>query len=368
MKRVIGKGEFAVLEREFIFLEKHGELEQGKAEQLLGLYEAGQGHAVDGSSRFLRIMLAIGAALVGLGILSFIASNWAGLDKLAKFLLLIFGLIVFYAGGFGLERRYPKTARSLYYIGAAIYGAAIFLIGQMFHLSGGAQNAFILWGAGLLPLAVYLRDKWVGVFAALTFILGGEIFFWSASGLGLRYLLILLIPLLLWVNDRYLNKSKAVFVLTGLAGFSFIHDLLAAVHADAWLQMLGLFVLGVLLVLLPFPNYRTASSWVGSIVYGIAGITLTIPYVWEDGLVKSGSGNIPAAIMAIVLAALLIYLLRKNNLPAIIVVCGFIFRYYADFTFDFMPKSLFFIIGGLILIGFGFWFERSRKERGGQLE
>jgi hypothetical protein len=32
-----------------------------------------------------------------------------------------------------------------------------------------------------------------------------------------------------------------------------------------------------------------------------------------------------------------------------------------------MPKSLFFIIGGAILLAFGFYFERMRKRRGGEI-
>lgn len=368
MKRQIRKDEHEVLKREFELLEGHGEIAPGEAHRLLGLYEIGKESTADGGSRFLRIMLAIGAVLIGLGILSFIASNWSGLDRLAKFALLLFGLCLFFAGGFGLERRYPGTSRSFYYIGAAVYGAAIFLIGQMFHLGGSIQVAFILWGAGLLPLAVYLRDKRIALFISLLFMFGGEISFSGMDGLGIRYLLILLIPLLFWVNDHYIGKSQAVFIITGLAAFSFIVNFLTSIHTDIPIALLGLFILGTALVLLPIPAYRTASNWLGSIVYGIAGITLTISFVWEEDLLKDGSGTIPAVIMAVVLAALLVYLLKKNNLPAILVVCAFIFRYYADFTFDFMPKSFFFIIGGIILIGFGFWFERSRKERSGQYD
>jgi hypothetical protein len=33
-----------------------------------------------------------------------------------------------------------------------------------------------------------------------------------------------------------------------------------------------------------------------------------------------------------------------------------------------MPKSLFFIIGGFILLGFGYYFEKLRKNYGGELD
>lgn len=58
---------------------------------------------------------------------------------------------------------------------------------------------------------------------------------------------------------------------------------------------------------------------------------------------------------------------RQGSLTALVFVCATILRFYFDTFFDFMPKSFFFIIGGLMLLGFGFYFERMRSRKGGLL-
>jgi hypothetical protein len=39
-------------------------------------------------------------------------------------------------------------------------------------------------------------------------------------------------------------------------------------------------------------------------------------------------------------------------------------RFYVDISYDFMPKSLVFIIGGIILIAMVYSFEKRRKKGG----
>ena len=72
-----------------------------------------------------------------------------------------------------MEDHYPKTSRSLYYIGVFAFGAGIFLIGQMFNLGEGVYADFFMWGLGILPLAYYLKDKLIFASASLFFIIYG---------------------------------------------------------------------------------------------------------------------------------------------------------------------------------------------------
>ena len=62
-------------------------------------------------------------------------------------------------------------------------------------------------------------------------------------------------------------------------------------------------------------------------------------------------GDSAPYIFTVIFVILLIYLLKNDSLPAILITCALIYRYYTDISYDFMPKSLFFIIGGLLLIG-----------------
>ena len=79
-----------------------------------------------------------------------------------------------------MEDSYPRTSRSFYYIGVFVFGAGIFLIGQMFNLSEGIYADFFMWGLGVLPLAYYLKDKLISAAVALFFIIYGfTVFGWS---------------------------------------------------------------------------------------------------------------------------------------------------------------------------------------------
>ena len=120
------------------------------------------------------------------------------------------------------------------------------------------------------------------------------------------------------------------------------------------------FSLGLFLAFFSFGRYQLPSEWLGSAVYGIAGLFLTFPSTWIDFVSEDNTG-IAAIIFTLIFAVKLLFFLKIGSLPAVLIVCTLIFRFYADFSYNFMPKSLFFIIGGLILIGFGFWFEKTRR-------
>lgn len=353
MKRKISKQQFDFLQREFSFLQQHGKMEAADADEMLSLYES------KGGANFVRILLAFGAILVGIGILSFIAGNWAGLTPIFKFGLIVVGMILAYFAGYKLENDYERTSRSMYYIGAAIFGAGIFLIGQSFHLQHTVYTDFLLWGVGILPLAYYLKDQLLAVFASAFFIIYSFSAFtaYEAGSFG-PFWLLLLIPVLFWMNETRFGRKSSLFVMSVLLSAAFIVNMLEFFHVDEWISILIVFVLGVLLALAPFKHYRTESSWTGSILFGITGIMLTFPFVW-DGL---RFGDSAPYIFTALFVVLLVYLLKKGSLPAILITCALIYRYYTDITYDFMPKSLFFIVGGLLLIGFGFWFEKSRRE------
>ncbi|WP_153722145.1 DUF2157 domain-containing protein [Sporosarcina cascadiensis] len=350
MKRKISKPEYAFLKKEFTFLEQQGKLDSKNAQDLLALYEP------KGAANFVRLLLVFGAILVGAGILSFIAGNWNALTPYAKFGLILISFILSYIAGYKLEQNYEKTSRSMYYIGAAIYGAGIFLIGQSFHLDHAVYTDFLLWAVGILPLAYYLKDQLLAVFASVFLIIYSFTAF-ETGGFG-PYWLLLLLPILFWMNEKRLGRKGSIFVMLVLLTTAFIVNSLEVWHVDEWISMLIIFAVGLLLALFPVRHYAAESSWVGSVLFGATGIMLTFPFSWRELPLE----NIAPYLFTALFIVLLIYFLRKDSLPAILITCALIYRYYADITYDFMPKSLFFIVGGLLLIGFGFWFEKSRRE------
>lgn len=276
-----------------------------------------------------------------------------------KFALLFLGTITFYVGGFQLDKNYPRTARSLYYIGISIYGAGIFLIGQTFHLSSNLYADFLLWGIGILPLAYLLKDKWIVLTATLFF----SIYTFNSFGItnSIPYWLVLIIPLLYWMNETQMKQSRGLFIANLTLTLLFIANLFIHFEMQLPLVLLSFFGLGTFLTLFPFVTYKLQALWIGSIVYGSAGIFLTVSDTWNDVL-SLNTSQMAAISFTLIFIFLLFYFLKIGSLPAILITSLLIFRFYVDFSYNFMPKSLFFIIGGCLLIGFGFWFEKSRRE------
>ena len=109
----------------------------------------------DVQKRTTRIIVTIGAILIGVGIFSFIAANWQEMTKVVKIFIIVIAMISSYTGGWFLREKwhYEKTAEALLLLGAIIYGAGIFLIAQMFHIRANWPDGFILWMIGTIIMA-----------------------------------------------------------------------------------------------------------------------------------------------------------------------------------------------------------------------
>jgi uncharacterized membrane protein len=114
----------------------------------------------DIQKRTIRIIVTIGAILIGIGIFSFVAANWQGMTKAAKVLIIVIAMIASYTGGWFFRERwnYKKTGEALILLGAIIYGAGIFLVAQMFHIRGNWPDGFILWMIGTIIMAFAIES------------------------------------------------------------------------------------------------------------------------------------------------------------------------------------------------------------------
>ncbi|WP_042346518.1 DUF2157 domain-containing protein [Bacillus massiliigorillae] len=301
--------------------------------------------------------LWIGAVLVGIGFLTFIASNWSALSALVKYLFIFFGVIGFYVAGRGTENSLPRTARSFYYLGGFLFGAGIFLVGQTFHLGGAVYTAFLFWAVGIIPLAYYLKDR-VVLGLAIIFLLFYSLQIYGQGELPLALLVI--VPLIYYINHTTMYKSSALFFLNSILLTHFLHSALWHFGVNQFVIVLLLFVLGIIICWRAFAAYKEAMSTFGYILHGVYGIVLTMPSVWEY-VFSPAVSQILAIIFAIIYGLSIILLIRKGILLPIVILCGLITRFYIDISYDFLPKSLFFILGGALLIIFGIWFERSRR-------
>lgn len=349
-KRIVKQNELNFLKQELRFLEETEVLPGGKAKEIEKLYEVQR-------LSFTKTLLYVGSILIGAGVLSFIASNWDEIGKTVKFLFIIGLFIACNLAGFKMEKNYPKTSKGLYYLGVIVFGAGIFLVEQMFHLGQSFQAAFLWWSLGILPLAWVLRDKWILLAASLFALvyLADEQYL---QGVSIPFWILLWIAAIYFLNEK-IRYSKAIGFVTGLLALVFIGSVISFFinqyenYDDPYVYGLIYLVIGIALV---FSKGKIRDIYVvlGYLVHGSAALLLSFGENWPIDWMY-----IPFSLLYLLF---ILYLIKRGSLLSIIILCVMIFRFYLDISFDFLPKSLVFIIGGFLLLGFGFYFEKQRKK------
>ncbi len=118
----------------------------------------------------MLIFSGLGAVVVGLGVILLFAYNWDALARGVK-LAVIFGAFAA-AHGAGLWRlrsdpRWRGLGEALCVLGTMMFGAAIWLIAQIYHIEEHFPNGFLFWGLGALALAWALPSAVQGMLAAV---------------------------------------------------------------------------------------------------------------------------------------------------------------------------------------------------------
>lgn len=349
------------MQNELIKHSKGGLISTDQVNEILNQY------TIESKLNFLKILVLIGSILVGLGILSFVASNWIYMGNPLRFMLIVILFIAANLSSFKLRDSYPKVSQGLLYLSVLVYGAGIFLIGQMFHFGGHFTGAFLLWGVGILPVTLIFKDQLIYFFTHLLFLVYLNGYFSLSET---PYLIFAIIPTLFYLN-KYFNYSKIGTFLNNLIFLNTITFLgLETLKLDALYVLLVLFGLGLTMTFAKIKFNTEVFRLQGSMVIGISGLVLTFKEIWREAIYNNlnETAQLPftiSLIFTVLFLTLLFYLVKKRNLIALIFICVTIFRFYVDTLIDFMPKSLFFITGGLILLGFGFYFEKLRKDKGG---
>jgi hypothetical protein len=139
-----------------------------------------------GPGRLATTITVLGSILVGVGVLLFIASNWSEIPRWGKLALIFTGMLSSYGAGYYLRyeaESYPKAGAALIFVGSMVFGAGIFLIAQIYHITVHYPNGPLMWGLAVLPLAYLLRLRSILSLSLLVLLvwLGMELRFWTVA-------------------------------------------------------------------------------------------------------------------------------------------------------------------------------------------
>lgn len=105
------------------------------------------------------VFAILGAVLFGFAVMSFVASNWTAMSKLARLALLLVTLWGCYGGAAYLfQRQLNAFAHAAVLGGIAVFGASIMLIAQMYHMEGNPPDAVLTWALGALLAVALVRS------------------------------------------------------------------------------------------------------------------------------------------------------------------------------------------------------------------
>jgi uncharacterized membrane protein len=102
----------------------------------------------------------VGGLLIAAAFLAFVAANWTEIARPARFAILLTGI----AGAHGVGAWFAGNGRPVLAdlaagVGAIIFGAAIALVGQMYHLGDDFAAGMLLWSMGALAAATLTGSR-----------------------------------------------------------------------------------------------------------------------------------------------------------------------------------------------------------------
>ncbi len=197
-----------------------GIVDEATAQRILARYPAG---AERGCGRI--VFSAIGAVLVGLGVILFFAYNWQAIPKAIKLLLVFGALAAAHGSAMAVARRGgPNHAlvEGLHALGTMLFGAGIWLVAQIYHIDEHYPNAFLVWSIGALALAWALPSVVQALLALflVAFWAGVEAFAFRTPVHGAPLLVALgVLPLSWWRRSPVLLffALAVLFVVTAFA-------------------------------------------------------------------------------------------------------------------------------------------------------
>ncbi|WNB91478.1 DUF2157 domain-containing protein [Bacillus sp. NEB1478] len=361
-----------------------------------------------------RVLPILASILIGIGILSFIASNWGEIPPLARLALLLVIMTGFYTAGEVFAKKGNNSlSTSFNFLGIISFGASIILLGQTFHLSAVDAQLFVFWS---LPAIYYLfRDRKKIFFLLLAVItiggqlysisnyenfsyllflvflvsIGGYLFLYPRRleanlftiGLSAQVLMFLLTEeinflwfflfgLALYTAGLWVEKSvfKQAFNRIGtLIGFAFAYGLYLSMtnefFSDFDLPKTALYLPGFL-ILFAAALYAKRSE---SLYMHFWELLIFVPFFY---LMKVADPLFVGLLYLIVMFTYSGLMLAKGfknenrqqiNLGIVLFMLVCLMGYF-NLAWAFMPKSIFFLLGGILLFILNAFLQRKKKQ------
>ncbi|MFC1648118.1 DUF2157 domain-containing protein [Nanoarchaeota archaeon] len=377
---------------------KEGTITKTQADKMLA--DTTQYKKEQSSNKLIVAISTIGAILLGIGAILFIASNWQDMPNIVKVLILVGSTFGAYYIGYSFKyqkKNLPTVGASLIFLGALLFGATIFLIAQMYNINANNHVLLLIWLIGVLPLVYAFHSVPIAGLSSLIFYLwiGFFVFrnirFDNAMGdffaLPVLYLvsgvLLFAIGAIHYMSNNLKQVARtyriagikivmlALFLLTFRLFSGFYNDFNIRKGLEISGQLsVGFVIFSIIAIVFCVANLffnppKSETNKIENLIsLGLLGFALIFFFF------PAASSNIYVLLFNLILAGIIFTLIyvgyNKEDMALVNVgmfwLSALIVVRYFDFFWDLLPRSLFFMVGGLILVLGGIALEKKRRQ------
>ena len=353
MKKNLSKNSYSFLVEVMHDLHSKGIVTESQQNEYLADYSTKKAFS------FIRMISIFGSALVGLGFLLLVASNWYRFLPGFKISIIIAAFLVFLFCGILTEKKSQILSKSLIYISCFVYLAGVLLINDIFKISIEGHTMALLVSIGLVPLAIAFKDQFIAAAALVC----AAVLSINLLDFGVKYSFIYYVyPLALAFGAFFYTRKSLLSRILEMLSYALM--ILASGIVLKYLEVDNLFIMLFVLVLSGYMYYssRNIDKYLpASVAIIISVFAISFKDIWD--LLDEVHPEVYSTGFSIAAALAFLFLIRLGRYLGVAGLSVLILRYYFDTLYDEMPRSLFFIVGGLLLVGIAFFMDRMRRER-----
>ncbi|MCB1195168.1 DUF2157 domain-containing protein [bacterium] len=340
------------------------------------------------SSKIIACLSTLGSILLGIGVILFIASNWRTVSHTVKTILLTICMLFTYWLGCEcafFRKTLPKAGASLLLLSALLFGTSLFVVTQAYHFPANHHLLPLIWLLAVLPMVYLTRLQLIAVLASILYFLWMILFFRSYESHLIILILYSALFLISFGGIHYmiqpLTKIARAYRITGINVAFFCLFMLtfreiSAHHSNSIARFaetspfltFGLWVLAISISALALINFvSTPHKLIPKIEAPlIVCVLVTTAFYYSS---STGSSLYTAVFNFLFFACCLtisitVYLkedMRRVDISILWLIFLITARYF-DFCWKLLPRSIFFAIGGSVLVAGGILFEKQRKK------
>jgi len=363
-------------------------------------------------SKLITVVSILGAFLIGIGAILFVASNWQKIPTVVKMILLVGTTHATYFVGWNLKfnrKTHPEMGDAMLFLASLFVGVTIFLIAQIFHVNANEHWLILVWFLAILPFGYAFRSSSILSLNIFTFAFWTMFYISQTRNLLLSSFEIFMLYLLFGINlygfgqlhmkfEKYANFRLIhqgfglFFILASYFYFSLetpYSAILTRFAPITWqVQMLFLIFMITSLVFLisnvsMYRKIKSTKYELGVLVIAFSGwigmwsLTFFLDEL-ATPIVKYGHTytQISPEMTTILFIAfnLIFFVLSigsilvgyyKATVLFVNIGMGFfvlgVLHLYFTTLYDLLPRSLAFIAGGIILVIMGWYLENKRR-------